>query len=105
MSIPCSVSIRAYNRYQPTTPGKMAATLQYARMYVFTAYINLALTVETCFNMSYIALSFRHCKHTTNLFTLYISLTSIINQARFSQNQYCLCTCFNRSGYIRPILA
>lgn len=39
MFILCSVSIRAYNRYQPTTPGKMAATLQYARMYVFTAYI------------------------------------------------------------------
>lgn len=32
MFILCSVSIRAYNRYQPTTPGKMAATLQYARI-------------------------------------------------------------------------
>lgn len=35
MFILCSVSIRAYNRYQPTTPGKMAATLQYARIVCF----------------------------------------------------------------------
>lgn len=38
-----------------------------------------ALTVASCFNMSYIALSFRHCKHTAFLIMLYILLTFIIN--------------------------
>nr|DAF50728.1 MAG TPA: hypothetical protein [Myoviridae sp. ct04y17] len=38
-----------------------------------------ALTVASCFNMSYISLSFRHCKHTAFLISLYILLTFIIN--------------------------
>nr|DAY72723.1 MAG TPA: hypothetical protein [Caudoviricetes sp.] len=35
--------------------------------------------MASCFNMSYIALSFRHCKHTAFSIRLYISLTFIIN--------------------------
>lgn len=38
-----------------------------------------AVTVASCFNMSYIALSFRHRKCIAILFRLYISLTFIIN--------------------------
>lgn len=38
-----------------------------------------SVTVASCFNMSYISLSFRHCKHTAFLIRLYISLTFIIN--------------------------
>lgn len=66
MFILCSVSIRAYNRYQPTTPGKMVATLQYARMYVFTAYIYrpvLRLTYRIHTHIHYIVLGklFAYC--------------------------------------------